>query len=164
MWKPAKAFILPTSEESNLCLSPLTNNLFYEIKKVKSGHRFTNQYIYIVNDDVIKKWDWFFHKTFGKLQQWLGEGDFPFETGCFKVIATNDTSLHQTNFKISPVPNFCDYPSVSQKSMELFVSEYNVNENKRDSNFIFIDVLVEYDNNFDDVHRLEDFEYLNIKI
>jgi len=53
-----------------------------------------------------------------------------------KIIATTDTSLGYTDHRISPVPNFCSYPSPSESFIKAFIEAYN-NGN------IIEDVLVE---------------------
>jgi signal peptidase I len=66
---------------------------------------------------------------------------------CKKIIATTDKSLGYTDHIVSPVPNFCSYPQLSQSFIDEFVKHYN-NGNK------ITDVLVEY-------HERNDFKELN---
>lgn len=109
--------MLPTEEASPICEG---NSL----KLYLGNHAFkTPQHLYLISDREIKEGDWQYTRLHGITQAknllWSEQ------EGAKKVIATTDKSLGYTDHRISPVPNFCDYPQLPKSFIQAFVKAYN---------------------------------------
>ena len=96
----------------------ITNCLTLEDKNAeKDEHK--NNYLYFTSDEEIKKGDWL-HNSFSNN---IGKALFD-ERGDLhlrKIIATTDPKLGITDHRVSPVPNFCDFPQIPQSFIESYV-------------------------------------------
>lgn len=86
------------------------------------------QHLYITTDEEIKEGDWFLHPKYEKGiktglevrkadSSYFGGYGYDWEF-CRKIIATTDSNLGITDHRISPVPNFVDFPQIPQSFIE----------------------------------------------
>lgn len=114
-----------------------------------------NQHLYITSDDEIKEGDkvLIFNNegnikifspkicsTVAKSMNLSNKDSDPTQHKYKKIIATTDKSIGFTDHKISPVPNFCEFPQPSDKFIQAYIDAFNKGEKIEK-------VLVEYTKN-----------------
>lgn len=101
-------------------------NHYQSVQATRDGLQ-ENFHLYITSDDEIKEGDWYLEPnvdikpTQCKKISELTKNDK-------KIIATTDTSIGFTDHKISPVPNFCEFPQPSDKFIQAYIDAYNKSE------------------------------------
>ena len=90
------------------------------IKLFKELDNGGENHLYILSDEEIKEgsivYDPIIQKVFTAEAGVLG-----LPNKVFKVIATTDKALKYTDHRISPVPNFCDFPQIPHSFIESYV-------------------------------------------
>ena len=98
----------------------ITNCLTLEDKNAeKDEHK--NNYLYFTSDEEIKEGCFYIHMQSGdglRVRKCIG-GNLPMDAK--KIIATTDPKLGITDHRVSPVPNFCDFPQIPQSFIESYV-------------------------------------------
>lgn len=130
MKKTHKVVMLPTKEVGRLTL---WNN--DELMLSEDSYRFNSkeciyQHLYIISDDKIKEGDWYINLETNQSCNTLKYDFHKVVTERFpsiykKIVATTDESIGYTDHRISPVPNFCDYPQLPESFIQAFIKAYN---------------------------------------
>ena len=95
-------------------------------------------FIHFTSDEEIHESDFYIHMQNGdglRMRKCIG-GNLPMDAR--KIIVTTDPKLGITDHRVSPVPNFCDFPQIPQSFIESYVKnpvdkvelEYEVSEDK----------------------------------
>ena len=134
MKKTHQVVMLPTTKSNNIgdiVLSPDSTRLAtINVLTVDSKQPCTNQHLYITSDDEIKEGDWYVSDN-GLEQSTIlqakkeYEGFYKGKQTCKKIVATTDKSIGYTDHRISPVPNFCDYPQIPESFIQAYINAYN---------------------------------------
>lgn len=142
--KKHQVVMLPTNEKAQIGDNVIVkhNATLAFGKKVQEPYNMgeENQHLYILSDEEIKESGWYENNgVIFRADDKFDEGNNPNQNKKNKkIIATTDKSLGYTDHRVSPVPNFCDYPQPSQSFIELYVNEYNKGN-------IITEVMVEYE-------------------
>jgi hypothetical protein len=164
--KNAKVIILPTKEKASIGSIMIQNGKLSLSTKVfqdalnrrvesnpNSNSNIKNMNLYIIIDNNIEEDDKdkyiIVDNLLGKIIKVfpdnLCEVDLEWLTicknNCKLVIATTNTSIGYTDKRVSPVPNFCDYPQPSKSFISKYIEEYNKGN-------IITDILVEYEEEY----------------
>lgn len=130
MKKTHKVVMLATEKASNLCLADTKLVLIKEAKYNLSNIKV--QHLYIISDDEIKEGDWWYNASTGLIWKVTADNVKCYNqpsnmdrTGLNKIVATTDKSLGYTDHRISPVPNFCDYPQLPESFIQAYIKAYN---------------------------------------
>ena len=139
--------MLPTNEKANkgIYLSTATDSIlknkleYCNFPYGKETHSKIKQHLYILSDDEIKEWDWYYWSVTNTIQKAIKDslGRLPkIEDGSKKIIATTDSSLRtgilQEGSRIEHLPQ------LPQSFIEYFISQYNKGN-------IITEVMVEYE-------------------
>lgn len=120
MKKTFKVVMLPTENRGALTLRINKPELI--INYSSPDNKFwINQHLYILSDDEIKEGDWYINSG-GCLFQ--AKNYLSLNTDK-KIVATTDKSIGYTDRRVSPVPNFCDYPQLNESFIQAFIKAYN---------------------------------------
>jgi hypothetical protein len=159
MWNKAKGILIPSDKKVNIILD---RGKFELIENAQIAHSINSIvkgfFLYIITDERIKIGEKCFHSN---LDEICVADEFMVENpDCKKIIASNDKSLDTNsedyNFKYLHL-----FPQPTKESIQQFIDVVNV-LNINLNHLISIDLFVEYENNLNDVHRLEDFEFLKL--
>lgn len=77
-------------------------------------------FIHFTSDEEIKEGDFYIHMQNGdglRMRKCIG-GNLPMDAR--KIIVTTDPKLGITDHRVSPVPNFCDFPQIPQSFIESY--------------------------------------------
>ncbi len=118
MKKTHKVILLNTEAISNIGI-PL-GDLQYD-KDGFDPHVVQCKHLYIISDDEIKEGDWMYNTHHNIISKGPGGGNHYDK----KIVATTDESIGYTDHRISPVPNFCDYPQLPESFIQAYIKAYN---------------------------------------
>jgi hypothetical protein len=128
MKQPVKVVMLPTEKvfDKNINSQIVIHN--GTLKFCQSGGMLKEsepQHPYITTDEKVlaQEGDWYISES-GGVHQWnMGTGIHKGKSAYIsKIIATNDPKLGITDYRVSPVPNFCDFPQLQQSFLKEFVA------------------------------------------
>jgi len=135
MKKTFKVVMLPTNQKVNFACGLQPNGVLKYCSSLSDLGIGKPQHLYIISDEEIKECDWFIGETgivkrankIGKnnAQIHTSDGYAYFKHKSKKIIATTDKSLGITDYRVSPVPNFCDMPRLHESFIQAFVKAYN---------------------------------------
>jgi hypothetical protein len=157
MWKQHRVVMLATNQtkigtimqcikvpsSENYEISTLVINKNHHVVTTNGNDYWQPRELYILSDDEIEKGDWCimldsFGNIFSNPQQYTDPKTQHLNKGLKKIIATTDSSLKYTDYRISPVPNFCDYLQIPQSFIQYYIDQFN-------SGNTITDVMVEYE-------------------
>lgn len=151
-FKRAQVVLLPTEKRSN-CLAGYNNKSL--LFNFKPNYQYTKVYLdsiyaeafhlYIISDDEKKEGDWLYNSQINKVIKAKVKESHPLSK---KIIATTDSSLTKTSFKVFKGLPSHQLPQPSQQFIEKYIESYNKGE-------VITDVMVEYiDNSYYEFNSL----------
>lgn len=147
MYNKCKAILIASNQRAvlnQLCIGGIENKLFIlntgnSVYNCNSeGFDWKPQHLYIISENEIKEGDWMLDMYSKNTIPVKCVKDIKSNEFFKKIIATTDKRLGITDHRVSPVPNFCDFPQISQQFIEQYITEYNKGN-------IISDVLVEFE-------------------
>lgn len=134
MKKQLQLVLLPTENKINALLGYSDKSILFnrpyskefsteELDKILSSYF----HLYAISNEIIKKDD-FIINTFSKLTGKALFDENKLDPHLHKIIITTDESIGYTDHKISPVPNFCTYPTFTNDFINTYIERYNKGE------------------------------------